>query len=38
MGSSIVDCGIEKKLIKYKINEIHVLSRSKKSINKDTNI
>ncbi len=34
MGSSIVDCGIEKKLIKYKINEIHVLSRSKKSINK----
>ena len=34
MGSSIVDCGIEKKLIKYKINEVYVLSRTKKSSNK----
>ena len=28
-GKSIVDYGIEKKLIKYKINEIYVVSRSK---------
>ncbi len=34
MGSSIIDYGIEKKLIKYKINEIYVLSRTKKSSNK----
>ena len=34
IGSSIVDCGIEKKLIKYKINEVYVLSRTKKSSNK----
>ena len=34
MGSSIVDCGIEKKLIKDKISEIHIVSRSEKSINK----
>ena len=30
-GKSIVDYGIEKKLIKYKINEIYVVSRSKSS-------
>lgn len=34
MGTSIVDTGIDKKLIKDKISEIHILSRSKKSVNK----
>ena len=31
IGNSIVDYGINKKLIKYKINKIYILSRSKKS-------
>lgn len=34
MGSSIVDYGVTKKLIKDKINEIYILSRSNKLINK----
>lgn len=34
IGSSIVDYGIRKKLIKHKINEIYVLSRKNKGIKK----
>jgi len=34
IGSSIVDYGIEKKLIKSKINEIYILSRSERSKSK----
>jgi nucleoside-diphosphate-sugar epimerase len=34
IGSSIVDYGIRKKLIKHKINEIYVLSRKNKAIKK----
>jgi len=34
IGSSIVECGIDKNLIKHKINKIYVLSRGKK---KNTN-
>ena len=29
-GSSIVDCGINRKLIKHKIDKIYIVSRSKK--------
>ena len=39
IGSSIVDYGINKKLIKYKINKIYILSRSiKTKINKKKHI
>ena len=31
VGSSIVDYGIDKKLVKNKINKIYIISRSKKS-------